>query len=177
MRAPDADGSRPLTILFELFKASQLSRTLVRTAMGRDGLRSDDYAVYSLLRVAGPLPPAELAAGLGMAATTISGYVRRIAARGHIEARPNPDDGRSYLVALTPAGDDAFLAAQERFLDGRRAFEAGLTRPQAEMFAALEELQAALREGQRTLRRSARRRGHSASDSPIRTSSSHDAQR
>ena len=177
MRAPEVGGSRPLTILFELFKASQLSRMLVRTAMGRDGMRGDDYAVYSLLRVAGPLPPAELAAGLGMAATTISGYVRRIAARGHIEARPNPDDGRSYLLALTPAGDDAFLAAQKRFMHGRRAFEAALAVPQAEMFAALDELQAALREGQRTLRRSARRRGHSASDSPMRTSSSHDAQR
>lgn len=171
--------SRPLSILFELFKASQLSRTMVRGAMGRDGMRGDDYAIYSVLRMAGPLAPADLAQNLGMPATTISGYLRRITERGHVEVMPNPDDGRSYLIRLTDDGHRAFEAGQVRFRVGLQAFEAELAAPQQEIYAALDEIQAALQtaHGRLVRERARSRRGYSSAASPISTSSSQEAHR
>ena len=54
--------------------------------------------------------------------------VGRLIERGHVEERPNPQDGRSTLLALTPAGQKIFdrgvpvfqkvLAAIDEALDG-----------------------------------------------------------
>ena len=37
---------------------------------------------------------------LGMPATAVSTYVARFLERGLVERRPNPDDGRSYVLLL-----------------------------------------------------------------------------
>jgi DNA-binding MarR family transcriptional regulator len=40
-----------------------------------------------------------------MPLTTASDVVRRLEQRGHVRRLPNPEDGRSFLFELTPAGD------------------------------------------------------------------------
>jgi DNA-binding MarR family transcriptional regulator len=37
-----------------------------------------------------------------MGRSMLSNWLRRLDAAGHVTRRPNPDDGRSALVALTP---------------------------------------------------------------------------
>jgi DNA-binding MarR family transcriptional regulator len=48
----------------------------------------------------------------------LSGRLRRLETEGWIERRTSPDDGRSIIVQLTPAGSadlDGFLAEHYRF--------------------------------------------------------------
>jgi DNA-binding MarR family transcriptional regulator len=91
-------------VLFRSFITGQLLRTLLGTAMEATGLRPDEFAVESAIGAFGPITPTELAGVLGMPPTTLSTYVRRLGERGEIAQSPNPRDGRSYLLELTPRG-------------------------------------------------------------------------
>ena len=45
----------------------------------------------------------------------ISKIVDRVEAAGHCARRPNPDDRRSSLIALTPAGEQLLVRAEAAF--------------------------------------------------------------
>jgi len=115
---------------------------LVERELAADGVDSDGYGTLSLIGVRGPVRLTEVAAELGMPLQTASDVVRRLEARGDVHRRPNPEDGRSSLFELSPAGD----------LEWRRGFGA-LTRinqaldselaDAGQVVAALEELDAA----------------------------------
>jgi DNA-binding MarR family transcriptional regulator len=59
--------------------------------------------------------PTDLAHWMSAPATTVSSYVKRFEQRGHVQRDPNPDDGRSYRVALTVAGRRAHAEAGDLF--------------------------------------------------------------
>lgn len=92
-------------LLFQVFRTNEMTAKLVSRALAPTGLRGDDYAVYSYL-LHGPMTLTDLAEGTGMPLTTAAGYVKRFEQRGDIIREPNPDDGRSQLLSLTPACRD-----------------------------------------------------------------------
>ena len=141
------DSAPRISLLFQVFKTNQLTRTYVRRVLRTAGMRGDDFAVYSVLHVLGPGAPLDLADALGMPATTLSGYLAKLESRGHLARTPHPSDGRSHLVSLTPAGERAFAEQRGAFSAGLRRLTAALA-PSADerIYAALEELQAALRD-------------------------------
>ena len=47
--------------------------------------------------------------------TSVSSYVKRFEARGHLSRRPHPSDRRSYRIHLTPAGKRAHRSAVALF--------------------------------------------------------------
>jgi DNA-binding MarR family transcriptional regulator len=73
---------------------------LVERELAADGVDASDYGALSLIGVRDQMRLTELAGELGMPLTTTSDVVR-----GHVRRRPNPDDGRSFLFALTARGD------------------------------------------------------------------------
>jgi DNA-binding MarR family transcriptional regulator len=88
----------------------------LRTGVGRlhrrfRSLRADselgDAAVDVLLvlRKHGPLSLKALSDHHRVKPPTMSQIVNRLAADAYLERRPDPDDGRRVLLALTPAGD------------------------------------------------------------------------
>jgi DNA-binding MarR family transcriptional regulator len=78
---------------------------LVERELAADGVDADHYGSLSLIGVRGELRLTQLADQLGLPLTTASDVVRRLESRGHVRRRPNPDDGRSFLFALTARGD------------------------------------------------------------------------
>jgi DNA-binding MarR family transcriptional regulator len=78
---------------------------LVERELAADGVDASDYGALSLIGARGELRLTGLAAELGLPLTTASDVVRRLEARGHVRRRPNPEDGRSFLFALTARGD------------------------------------------------------------------------
>jgi len=62
-----------------------------------------------------------LATELGCDASNITQIVAKLEQRGLAERRPNPDDGRSRLIARTNRGDDAYAAFEETFEFARDA--------------------------------------------------------
>ena len=101
----DTPPERRLSILLLLVAAHQRMLQLVERELAADGVSAADYALLSLVGVRGPARLTEVAGELGIRLTTASDAVRRLEARGHAQRVPNPDDGRSVLVALTADGD------------------------------------------------------------------------
>jgi len=119
------DGTT-LSLLFDLFVASQRVRSLLATAMADSGLTPDEYAVYSALFDLGPMSPTELGRAVGMPPTTVSHYVRALRERGHAGEQPNPADNRSYLLRLSASGRVAHRRASAAFEEAFRRFAARL---------------------------------------------------
>jgi DNA-binding MarR family transcriptional regulator len=78
---------------------------LVDRELSADGVDASGYGLLSLIGVRGPVRLTELAAELGMPLTTTSDVVRRLEAQRLVRRTANPEDGRSYLFALSAAGD------------------------------------------------------------------------
>ena len=76
-----------------------------RTPCGLDLHLSEAHLVGDLHRV-GPLSQRDLSQRLHLAKSTVSRLVSQLVARGWVERRASPSDGRTVLVALTPNGDE-----------------------------------------------------------------------
>ncbi len=131
-------------VLFDTWLTARSTVALLDAALAGTGLDAEDFAVYSLLLKAGETSPGELARWMSAPATTVSSYVKRMTARGHIRRVPHPEDGRSYRIALTAAGQRAFNSAGQRFLPALAAVEAALTVPAADVQRAMAALRAAV---------------------------------
>jgi DNA-binding MarR family transcriptional regulator len=103
-------------VLFGVWLVSRAATDVLDTALAPSGLTADEFGIYSVLTSAETMTPSELARWMSAAPTTVSSYVKRFEARGHVERRRNPDDGRSFVLRLTPAGRRAHAAAGAQFV-------------------------------------------------------------
>jgi DNA-binding MarR family transcriptional regulator len=103
-------------VLFEVWLVSRATTALITDAIREAGLDADEFAVYSVLASTDGMTPTELAHWMAAPATTVSSYLKRFAARGHVERVHNIDDRRSYMVRLTDAGRVVHEAAGSLFL-------------------------------------------------------------
>jgi DNA-binding MarR family transcriptional regulator len=109
-------GSTLDNVLFDVWLLSRATFALLDARLAPSGLDSDEFAIYSVLRSTDGMTPTDLARWMAAPTTTVSSYVKRFEARGHVERTPNPADGRSYLLRLTDAGRRVHAAAGEHFL-------------------------------------------------------------
>ena len=116
----------PPTILFEIFWTQQKRKRLIETAFAGLELPPEDYPFYVLIGAEGPWTPTGLAERLMMPLSTVIFRVKRLEHRGHAERVHNPDDGRSFLIRLTPEGQRLLDAARPVFRDYAEAVEARL---------------------------------------------------
>ncbi len=137
---------RRISFLFDLFTVGNQVRALLGQTMAGTGLRPDEYAIYSAVLEAGPLTISELAQVMGMPLTTVSDYVRTMAARGHALRSRNPADSRSYLVSLTEDGVAAHHAAMVAFVAAIDRVRAVLPLPEQDLIEALHALDDAVRQ-------------------------------
>ena len=105
----------PPTILFEVFWTQQKRKRLLEVALAGIDLPPEDYPFYVTIGADGPLTPTRMAEILDMPLSTVVFRVRRLERRGHAERIDNPDDGRSFLISLTPAGKSLLNKARPRF--------------------------------------------------------------
>lgn len=120
-----------------VFALGQQVREVLDVTFVAAPLRPDEFAVYSALRLTGETTPAALATELGMGRSTVSNWLRRMADRGHVSRRRNPDDGRSALIALTPEAVRLTEACFPAFSRAIEAFRAHLDDEPA-LLAAME---------------------------------------
>src|SRR6059058_6425223 len=132
----------PPTVLFEVFWTQQKRKRLIEIALAETDLPPEDYPFYVLIGAEGPWTPTGLAERLVMPLSTVIFRVKRLERRGHAERVPNPDDGRSFLIRLTPEGQRLLDEARPAFRDYAEAVEARLG---PEQVAALKDALAALR--------------------------------
>jgi DNA-binding MarR family transcriptional regulator len=93
-----------------------------------------------------PVTPSALAAETGLPPTTIRDYVRRLVARGDVRKTPNPADGRSYLLVLTPKGQRVAKRGWPAVVAAHRRIARHLERPAAEHLVSARELRRAVQQ-------------------------------
>lgn len=129
-----ADGKRgeagDTALYFELFNEigilAQLSRALFEARLP-EGLTVPHFSVLNhLVRLGDGATPLALARAFQVPKTTMTHTLSGLEARGLVELAPNPRDGRSKLVRLTPAGrrfrDDAIASLAGDLAEVRRRF-------------------------------------------------------
>ena len=122
-------GREPIVrgaILQELWVAG---RYLSEFANEKLRAASVDPRAYGSLSFVGTLQPVtrtRLAQAMGLRRTTIRDAVARLIELDHVEERPNPRDGRSTLLALTPAGQEIFDRGLPVFREVLHALDAAL---------------------------------------------------
>ena len=134
-----------LSILFDLFVASQSSRKLLKQVFDDAEIRADEYAVYSLIFDRGAITPTQVADTLSVPVTTVLDHVRAMEERGHISKSPNPADGRSIRVSLTPAGRKVHEETGRIFDRAMLPLLENLEVPVADVHQALRALDGAAR--------------------------------
>ena len=132
--------------LFGVWSVSRAVSDLLNAALATSGLDADEFAVYSLLATEGAITPTELARWMAAPPTTVSSYVKRFEARGHVQRVPSPHDGRSYRVRLTPAGRRTHRAAAGLFTPTRARVDEALGDREPTVRAALIALREAVDE-------------------------------
>ncbi|MFG1344234.1 MarR family transcriptional regulator [Xanthobacter autotrophicus DSM 431] len=88
---------------FVLRQVMQRHTTIFGARMGED-LTSTQWAALAKLFEKGPCSQNLLGRLTAMDAATIKGVVDRLVKRGLVETRPDPEDGRRLVVALTEDG-------------------------------------------------------------------------
>jgi DNA-binding MarR family transcriptional regulator len=137
-------------VTFMVWLASRATADLLDAALSPTGLDGDEFAIYSVLSAASTITPTELARWMAAPPSTVSSYVKRFEARGHVEREPNPSDRRSYRIRLTPKGRRAHRAAAELFIPLRTRVEAALGPQAGDVREALLTLRAAVDEVRRS---------------------------
>ena len=138
-------GSGRSTVLLQLWTAAHMAERLVAEHMERVGVSDEQFALLSRIALDGPVTPTVLAAEMGVPPTTLADAVRRLDERGEIERLPNPADGRSHLLTLSPAGRERVEAAAPAVRSALEELRAHLGVPPEEVEAAMEELHRSLR--------------------------------
>jgi DNA-binding MarR family transcriptional regulator len=132
------------SILLDLYAANNKSGLLVDRAVEGSGLTSEDFAFVSMINMREPVTPTELAREFGHSLSTVLFRAGRNVELGFVERVTNPQDGRSFLLRLTPAGRDAWRRAGSNLGRILESLETRLARPSEEIRQVLLELQQAL---------------------------------
>ena len=126
---PEAEPIVRGAIVQELLVAARYGWELTRQQLIAEGVEPSEYGPLSFVGTLQPVTRTRLAQAMGLRRTTLRDLVARLIERGHVREEPNPDDRRSTLLTLTPAGQEIFdfglpifrrvLAQIDGELDGR----------------------------------------------------------
>ena len=111
---PDPFSPAEFAVWRGLLRVSELlKRALDERLRAAHGISFDAYGILiTLVTQPDGLPIGELGLRRNLTPSGMTRSVDRVARDGLVERRPNPDDQRSMLVALTPEGHARLRAAQ-----------------------------------------------------------------
>jgi DNA-binding MarR family transcriptional regulator len=98
------DNLAPLQFLSPLHKASRQLAIHLQSRMAGHELSPEAAHVLAYLCKFAPCPVGELSRVFGSNKSTLTGVLDRLEHAGFVARTLNPDDRRSFLVTITPAG-------------------------------------------------------------------------
>jgi DNA-binding MarR family transcriptional regulator len=119
---------------------SQATGAVVDRHVQEAGLPTYLIGLLFQIRERAPVAPSGISAATGTPMTTLRDNVQRLVDRKLVRRRPNPADGRSYLVELTPRGEVLARAVGEALHGAYLALEERLPRPLDEYQRLLNEI-------------------------------------
>jgi DNA-binding MarR family transcriptional regulator len=139
-----ADAGFGYNVLFEVWLVTRATIGLLDAAVAPSGLTADEFGIYSVLCEGDAMTPTELAQRMSAPPSTVTNHVQRFERRGHLERIPNPADRRSYMVRLTPAGQQTHENACTYFAPALSAVVAELGRNEPTARRSLERIKHAV---------------------------------
>lgn len=136
---PDLDVM-PMQVLSRVTRLARHLDRARRQAFGAHALEGWEFDVLSALRRSGPpyeLSPGRLLRETLVTSGTMTNRVDRMAAKGLVERRPDPDDRRGVQVRLTASGRAAVDAALDALLTRERELLSSLGEGDATALADL----------------------------------------
>lgn len=130
----------PLQVLSRVDRLSKHLDRQRKTAFQATELESWEFDVLSALRRAGSpyqLSPKSLLHETLVSSGTMTNRIDRLVARGLVERRTDPRDGRGVLVTMTDAGRERVDAAISLLLAAERTMLEGLSHGDQDKLAAL----------------------------------------
>src|ERR1700722_10544117 len=118
-RRPAADAADEtyrleMQIGFVLRRAHQRHGAIFAECIDELGLTPTQFSALTKIRDEGSVSQGQLGRLTSMDPTNILGVVQRLTQRGLVSRRPDPDDARSTLLTLTPAGQNLVALALGR---------------------------------------------------------------
>ena len=98
-----------------------------------DSTMATGFTLLSIDREKGT-PSTALGPLMGMEATSLSRILKTMEAKGLIERRPNPDDGRGVIIHLTEFGHEKRAYAKERVLTFNKAIKKNISEEKLKHF-------------------------------------------
>lgn len=123
--------------------AGSARRQIVERAVAGTGVSAEDFAFVSIVGGREPVTPSEIAREFGLSLSIVLFRATRNVELGFVERVSNPQDGRSFLLRLTPRGRRVWDRAGTNLRRAVSRLEARLTGPAAEIQDGLVELQRA----------------------------------
>ena len=138
-----AEPPEDLDLFLEVTLVSHFMYQLARHEFHAAGL--DPYMFGLLVHVhhRGEMTPSKLAEETQVTNTTIRDQVQNLVDRGLLARRPNPEDARSYLLELTPAGKDFHKQGTAAYGRARTRLLRELDRPLPDIQSTVVELRRA----------------------------------
>jgi DNA-binding MarR family transcriptional regulator len=117
----------------------------MRPAFAESRITGEQYGLLGVVHFFPDRTPTELAEALGLPPTTVSRLVAGFIEEGLAERRPNPADGRSYLLRATDRGGRIVETIAPRIGEYVKALGGVSRRPLADIADALLALEEAAR--------------------------------
>jgi DNA-binding MarR family transcriptional regulator len=138
-------ASDPMGVVTSVMRVHQLLLAEVERVLRPLNLTFARYEVLMLLHFSrsGQLPVGKIGARLQVHPASVTNAVDRLETDGLVERSPHPEDGRSVMAAITPAGRKLALLATENL--NTEVFEKlpMSTSAQAELLRDLQEIRRA----------------------------------
>jgi DNA-binding MarR family transcriptional regulator len=133
------------------FKLRQLLRSVSKlydAEIGQAGLKGSQFSLLSHVLTLGPISPTELAARMGMDASTLTRNLRPLIAKGWVLQGPGADH-RGRSIAITPAGRAKHAEARVHWKQAQQLLNQRLGEPEvAALHRLIAHAQAALTDPQ-----------------------------
>ncbi|WAB80529.1 MarR family transcriptional regulator [Microcella daejeonensis] len=136
---PDLDFA-PLHVLSRLGRIARHLDRARKAAFAVSGLESWEFDVLAALRRAGTpyeLSPTSLLRQTMVSSGTMTNRIDRLATRGLVERRTDPNDGRGIIVRMTAQGTERVDRAIAELVVAEAGLLSGLGRAEQEKLAAL----------------------------------------
>lgn len=139
----DVSGGVGVVDLVAAFTRLRRQNDLLVADFAREnGMHSPDFHALAFMRITPGATPRNLAEYLSHSLGATTATIDRLVAAGYAIRTPNPDDGRSVRLALTPEGVAAVDRATERYA---AAFAAAVpSKDREEITAAFNQVADAL---------------------------------
>ena len=107
----EPDNALAIALLAEIFMVDQMARSRIGRVLPK-GMELSHFSVLNhLMRLGDERTPAQLARSFHVTRGAMTNTLSRLEWAGHIHVRPDWEDARRKLVAISPAGRSACEAA------------------------------------------------------------------